>query len=65
MEPKIKDLTVKEFRTLISETIKEMLEDIIEDFLALTSDQFVKSIEEARADYKEGKFKKLEEILDA
>jgi lipoate-protein ligase A len=64
MEPKIKDLTVREFRTLISETVKETLEDIIEDSLALTSDQFIKSIEEARADYKEGKFKKLEKILD-
>jgi len=65
MEPKVKDLTIKEFRTLISETVKETLEDLIEDFSALTSDQFIKSIEEARADYKEGKFKKLEEILDA
>jgi lipoate-protein ligase A len=65
MEPKVKDLTIKEFRTLISETVKETLEDLIEDFSALTSDQFIKSIEEARADYKEGKFKNLEEILDA
>lgn len=64
MEPKVKDLTVKEFRTLISETVKEIFEDIMEDFLALTSDQFIKSIEEARADYKEGKVKHLEEILD-
>ncbi len=65
MDPKVKDLTVKEFRTLISETVKEIHEDIIEDFLALTSNQFIKTIEEARADYKEGKFNKLEEILNA
>ncbi|TFG05139.1 MAG: hypothetical protein EU536_02865 [Promethearchaeota archaeon] len=65
MEPKVKDLTVKEFRTLISETVKEILEDIIEDFLALASEQFIKSIEEARTDYKERKVKHLEEMLDA
>jgi len=64
MEPKIKDLTVREFRTLISEIFKEIIEDVLEDFLALTGDQFIKSIEEARADYKEGKVKHLEEILD-
>ncbi|MHA1649224.1 MAG: hypothetical protein ACTSYB_03440 [Candidatus Helarchaeota archaeon] len=64
MEPKIKDLTVKEFRTLISETVKDIIEDVLEDFLALTSDQFIKSIEEARTDYKEGKVKHLEEIFD-
>jgi len=35
-----------------------------EDILALSSDKYLRSIEEARSDYKEGKVKSLEEIFD-
>lgn len=64
MEMKVKDLTVGELKSLISDTIKESLEDIIEDILALSSDEYIRSIEEARTDYKEGRTKSLEEISD-
>ena len=37
---------------------------LIEDILALSSDEYLRSIEEARTDYKEGKVKYLEEIFD-
>ena len=37
---------------------------LIEDLLALSSDEYLRSIEEARTDYKEGKVKYLEEIFD-
>lgn len=62
METKVKDLTVGELKSLISDTIKESLKDLIEDIVALSSDEFLCSIEEARSDYKEGKIKYLEEI---
>ena len=64
METKVKDLTVEELQSLISGTIKSTLEDLIEDMLALSSDEYLQSIEEARKDYKEGKIKYLEDILD-
>ena len=64
MEAKVKDLTVEELKYLISNTIKESLEDIVEDILALSNSEYLRSIEEARADYKEGRIKTLEEISD-
>jgi hypothetical protein len=43
---------------------REAMEDLIEDILSLSSDEYLRSIEEARSDYKEGKTKNLEEIFD-
>ncbi|VUT26097.1 MAG: hypothetical protein MASP_01324 [Candidatus Methanolliviera sp. GoM_asphalt] len=37
MGTKVKDLTVGELRSLISDTVKEALEDLIEDISALSS----------------------------
>jgi hypothetical protein len=39
------------------------LEDLIEDIQALSSDEYLRSIEEARNDYKEGKVKYLEDVF--
>jgi hypothetical protein len=64
METKVKDLTVEELQSLISDTIKSTLEDLIEDMLALSSDEYLQSIVEARKDYKDGKIKYLEDIID-
>ena len=64
METKVKDLTVGELRSLISDTVRGAMEGLIEDMLALSSDEYLRSIEEARSDYKEGKVQSLEEIFD-
>ncbi|MCL7411655.1 MAG: hypothetical protein P1P69_04410 [Methanosarcinaceae archaeon] len=64
METKVKDLSVVEFQSLISDAFKDAMDDVIEDVLALTSNNHLKSIEEARSDYKEGKVKSLEEIFN-
>ena len=61
---KIKDLSIEELKCLISDTIRETVEDLIEDMLALSSDEYLKSIEKARKDYKEGRMKPFEEILE-
>jgi len=58
---KLRDLTVGEFKTLISDTIKENIEDLLEDLTALSSKEYLNSIREAREDYKHGRVK----ILDA
>ncbi|MEM2144711.1 MAG: hypothetical protein QW279_05085, partial [Candidatus Jordarchaeaceae archaeon] len=59
-----KDLTVEELRALISNTIRDTLEELIEDLSALSSEEYLHSIEEARMDYKEDRVKRLEEIFD-
>ena len=64
MDMKVKDLTVEELKALISNIIKESLEDMVEDTLALSSKEYIDSIEEARLDYKEGRIKHLEDISD-
>jgi len=61
---KVKDLTVGELKSLISDTIKESFEDLVEDIVALSSEEYLRSIEEARTDYKKGRIKYLEEISD-
>ena len=64
IETKVKDLTVVELHSLISDTVKETMEDLIEDILALSSDEYLHSINEARTDYKEGKVNFFEQIFD-
>lgn len=61
---KIKELTVEEFKRVVSETIKEAFEDLLEDLIALNSENYLNSIEETRKDFKEGRVKKLDNALD-
>jgi len=62
---KVKDLTVEELKTIISDTVKDSMQDIVEDMLALSSEEYLRSIEEARNDYKEGRIKSFEDIFGA
>jgi len=59
---KVSELTTGELKLLISETMKETLEDILENVQALSSKSYIGSIKEARADYKTGKVKKLKDL---
>jgi hypothetical protein len=61
---KIIDLSVEEFRVFISDTVNAAMEDSIEDFLALSSDNYLRSIKEARKDYKAGKVKSFEDVFN-
>jgi hypothetical protein len=63
METKVKDLTAGELQSLISATVRGVLEDLIEDIQALSSDEYLRSIEEARNDYNEGKVKYIEDVF--
>ncbi|MCK4847787.1 MAG: hypothetical protein KAT16_02045 [Candidatus Heimdallarchaeota archaeon] len=64
MTSKIVDLTVEEFKSLINEAFRVIMEEVSEDITALSSDDYLKSIEEARKDYRSGKVKKFEEVFD-
>ena len=63
MKTKVKDLTVGKLQSLISATVRGVLEDLIEDIQALSSDEYLRSIEEARNDYNEGKVKYIEDVF--
>jgi hypothetical protein len=64
MGTSIKDLSVEELQTLISNTVRETMEDVMEDMIALSSESFLRSIEQARKDYREGRVKPFEEAFN-
>jgi hypothetical protein len=64
MGTSIKDLSVEELQTLISNTVRETMEDVIEDMIALSSEGFLRSIDQSRKDYKEGRIKSFEEVFN-
>lgn len=64
MITKVKDLTVDELRSLVSDTVRGVMEDSIEDMVALTSERYLQSIDEARRDYKEGRVKSFEDVFN-
>ena len=64
MEKKVSDLTINEFQLLIDQAVHKAVEDISEDILALSSPDYLKSIEEARQDFREGKTKTFAEVFD-
>lgn len=63
-ETKVKELTVSEFKALVSTTVKKSVEEIMEDLAALSSRHYLSSIEKAREDYRKGKVKDFEELFD-
>ncbi len=62
MKSHVADLTVDEFRRLVSETVRESVEDAVEDLAALQSPEYIRSIQEAREDYKQGRVKPLDDL---
>ncbi|GEM_PF-511289 len=61
-DSKINELTVTELKALISESIREILEDIIEDGEASSSKNYINSIKEAREEYKTGNISSLDDV---
>jgi lipoate-protein ligase A len=59
----VKDLSVEELRAVIRDTVEHTLEDKLEDLQALSSKSFLRSIEEAREDYREGRVTALADML--
>ncbi|MBU7027811.1 MAG: hypothetical protein HXS48_12820 [Theionarchaea archaeon] len=55
MKTKVKDLAVSELQALISDTVKAAMEELVEDVCALSGEEYVRSIEEARRDYTDGR----------
>ncbi len=62
MKKKLSDLSIEEFQNLVSETIKDTMEDYMEEILALSSQEYLDSIQKAREDYKMGRVEKLKGV---
>ncbi len=60
----VNQLTIGELKEIISLSVRETIEEVIENIIAASSDSYVNSIKEAREDYKAGRFSKLEDLLD-
>ena len=65
MCPRVQELTTDELRDLISSAVRTAVEDAVEDLVALQSPEYLRSIQEARRDYREGNVTPLDEALDA
>jgi hypothetical protein len=63
METQVKDLSLTEFKKLISETVRKSMEEYLEDIICLNNPQYIQSIKEAREDYKKGDYKSFEDIF--
>lgn len=57
-------MTVKELKFLLNRIVKDSLADAVEDVEALASKRYIKSIEQARKEYKEGQCQRLEDVID-
>ncbi len=62
MADKIKDLSVDELKKIISTTVEESVEEIMEDILSASSKKYIDSIADARSEYKIGKCKSLKSL---
>ncbi|MBI4557318.1 MAG: hypothetical protein HY706_07025 [Candidatus Hydrogenedentes bacterium] len=59
MTNRVADLTKEELKELISASVREALEDFAEDLTALSSQNYLASIAEARKDYERGNITRL------
>lgn len=60
----IRDMTDEELQALIANTIKETMQEIVEDILALNNESYLSSIEQARADYQAGRVVTFKDAFD-
>ncbi|MCL6097834.1 MAG: hypothetical protein M1391_04590 [Bacteroidetes bacterium] len=59
---KLGELTIAELKEIISESVVESIQDYFENLEALSSNGYLKSIKEAREEYRAGKTVNLEDL---
>ena len=64
MAHQVRDMSVDDLRDMIQDTVRQTLEDYLEDLQALASPSYGASIEEAREDYRQGRAVRLEDVID-
>ena len=60
----VKDMSIDALRAMIDETVRQALENYLEDLQALSSPSYLKAIEEAREDIRQGRTIPIEDLLD-
>lgn len=64
MSGMVKEMSVDELRMVIRDTVEQTLEDKLEDLQALSSPSYLRSIEEAREDFRAGRVTALDDLID-
>jgi len=59
----VKDLTIEELQSVIKTTVEETMQEFMEEVFASNSQNYLASIEEARADYQSGRVMSFEEAF--
>jgi len=62
MTSRVADMTVEELKGIIDRTVRDSMEDLMEDIAAMSSPAYLESIREARRDFERGDVVPLEEI---
>lgn len=62
MATHVSELSIEEFKELISESVRTSFEDMLEDYTAMGRPEFLRSIAEAREQYKRGDVTPLEQL---
>ncbi len=62
-ERTVKDLSVKELKALIETTVRETIEDELEDQTALRNSNYLGSIEEARKEFVDGDISSFSDLF--
>ena len=63
LKDKISELTIEELKTLITDSVKEAVEEALENFEAGSSKSYLNSVKEAREEYKRGDIQKLGDVI--
>ena len=63
MTVKVGDISIEELKKIISDTVKEAIDDKLEDIEALMSKNYINSIREARDQYNKGEYLEFNEVF--
>ena len=59
----VRDLTIEELQNVIKTTVEETMQKFMEEVFAFNNQNYLASIEEARADYQAGRVMSFEEAF--
>jgi hypothetical protein len=60
----VKDMSTDDLREMIEDTVRQTLENYLEDVQGLSSVAYLDSIAEAREDYRQGRTVSLEDLMN-
>jgi hypothetical protein len=59
----VRDLTIEELQSVIKTTVEETMQEFMEELFVSNSQNYLASIEEARANYQAGRVTSLEDVF--